>query len=366
VWAKKIRGRMHYFGPWSDPDGALARYLEQAEALHSGHAPRPESTTLTLKDLCNYFMTAKQQKVDAGELSPRTWLDYRRACADLLRGLGKTRRVSDLRPDDFTALRAAWAKRWGPTALGQAIRYTRMVFKYAHDAELIPTPIRLGMGFAPPSKRTLRLHRAQHGVKLFTAEEVRRLMDAADTSLQAMILLGVNCGFGNSDCGHLPHGALDLDGAILDYPRPKTGIPRRCPLWPETVEVIRAVLASRPAPRKQEHAGLLFLNSKGGPYYAENSSGPVSDLFGRLLRRLNINGRQGLGFYTLRHTFRTVADEARDQPAADYIMGHEVSHMSSVYRERISDDRLRAVTEHVRSWLFGVSGTAAAPEAPEA
>ena len=37
----------------------------------------------------------------------------------------------------------------------------------------------------------------------------------------------------------------------------------------------------------------------------------------------------------------------------DGAMGHEVPHMSSVYRETISDARLRAVTEHVRAWLFG-------------
>jgi integrase len=60
-----------------------------------------------------------------------------------------------------------------------------------------------------------------------------------------------------------------------------------------------------------------------------------------------------LGFYTLRHTFRTVADESKDQPAVDHIMGHEVPHMSAIYRETISDERLKAVTEHVRSWLFG-------------
>jgi hypothetical protein len=28
VWAKKIRGKMHYFDPWSDPEGALKKYLE--------------------------------------------------------------------------------------------------------------------------------------------------------------------------------------------------------------------------------------------------------------------------------------------------------------------------------------------------
>jgi integrase len=71
-----------------------------------------------------------------------------------------------------------------------------------------------------------------------------------------------------------------------------------------------------------------------------------------LLKALGINGRKGLGFSTLRHTFRTVADESKDQPAVDFIMGHEVPHRSAVYRETISDARLKAVTDHVRSWLF--------------
>src|SRR5262249_35687991 len=82
------------------------------------------------------------------------------------------------------------------------------------------------------------------------------------------------------------------------------------------------------------------------------TDGPLSREVGKLLRKLHINGRKGLGFYTLRHTFRTVADEAKDQPAADYIMGHEVPHMSTVYRETISDARLKAVSDHVRAWLF--------------
>ena len=58
-----------------------------------------------------------------------------------------------------------------------------------------------------------------------------------------------------------------------------------------------------------------------------------------------------------------MADEAKDQPAVDFVMGHEVPHMSVVYRERISDDRLRAVADHVRAWLFG-DAAAAAPIKP--
>src|SRR5438045_6211906 len=78
-WAKKIRGKMHYFGPWSDPDGALAKYLEQKDALHAGRKPRPDPDALTVKDAANAFLNAKKALLDAGELSPHTWDNYKRS-----------------------------------------------------------------------------------------------------------------------------------------------------------------------------------------------------------------------------------------------------------------------------------------------
>ena len=60
VWAKKIRGRMHYFGPWADPDGALNKYLGQKDALHAGRKPRPDPDALTAKDAANAFLNAKR------------------------------------------------------------------------------------------------------------------------------------------------------------------------------------------------------------------------------------------------------------------------------------------------------------------
>jgi integrase len=351
-WAKKIRGKLHYFGPWSDPDGALGKYLAEKDALHAGRKPRDTSAGVTIKEMVNSFLNAKETLVDNCELSPRTWQGYKGACDFLIEQLGKARLVADLDPDDFATLRNRLAKRYGPHGLGTAIQYMRCVCKYAFDAGLTDHPIRFGPGFKRPSKKTLRLHRAKQGPKLFTAEEVQRMIEASSQPLKAMLLLAINCGFGNADCGNLPLSALDLDGAMIDYPRPKTGIQRRCPLWPETVATLKEALAARTRPKREEFAGLVFITSKGLAWAKPTNDCPIAKETAKLLHRLAINGRKGLGFYTLRHTFRTVADEAKDQPAADYIMGHESPHMSTIYRERISDERLKAVTEFVRKWLF--------------
>ena len=70
-----------------------------------------------------------------------------------------------------------------------------------------------------------------------------------------------------------------------------------------------------------------------------------------LLDKLDMH-RPGLNFYALRHTFETIAGESRDQVAVNHIMGHADQSMAGVYRERISDERLVAVTDCVRDWLF--------------
>src|SRR5262249_25782331 len=71
----------------------------------------------------------------------------------------------------------------------------------------------------------------------------------------------------------------------------------------------------------------------------------------KLLRQLKLK-REGVSFYALRHSFETIAGESRDQVAVDAIMGHTDESMAARYRERISDERLEAVTDFVHRWLF--------------
>jgi integrase len=307
---------------------------------------------VTVKDVVNAFLNHKDALLNTGELTAHTRLKYQTA-AELVAAFGKGRLAADLRPEDFAKLRKQMAGKWGVCRLGDMIQSVRSIFKHGHDAGLLPLPIRFGPGFARPSKKAQRLHRAEQGPKLFTSSEVRRLIDAAvSPSMRAMILLGINAGFGNADCGALPLSTVDLEAGFIDFPHPKTGLARRCLLWPETVTALREALAKRPIPKNEENAPLVFLTRFGGGWEASAVDRPIAKEMSKLLHKLGINGREGLGFYTLRHTFSTVADESKDQPAVDFIMGHEVSHMSAVYRETISVARLRAVADHVRKWLF--------------
>ena len=64
-----------------------------------------------VKEAANVFLNAKGELRDAGELSPRTWVEYKAMADELVAHLGRARLVSDLDPDDFASLRSKLAKK---------------------------------------------------------------------------------------------------------------------------------------------------------------------------------------------------------------------------------------------------------------
>jgi len=353
-WAKKIKGKLYYFGPWEDHQGSLDKYLAQKDDLFAGRAPRDVTADgCTVRKLVNSFLASKKQLVQSGELAQRSFDDYYRECERVIDVFGRHRMVEDLTPKDFERLRAEMTKTLGPVSLGNAINRARILFKYAYDQFLVDKPVRYGQGFKRPSRAVLRKERNKKGPRMFEAKQIRDLLDAATRPMKAMILLGINCGFGNSDCAALPRNVLDLKKGWIDYPRPKTGIHRRCPLWPETVAAMKDVLIHTPEPESEGVADLVFL-TKHGKSWSDGRRVPITHEFTKLLNQLDIK-RPGLNFYALRHTFQTIGEQRQDLVAVQSIMGHAPASndMSSVYREEVDDDRLQAVTGHIRNWLFG-------------
>ncbi|HJN13072.1 MAG TPA: tyrosine-type recombinase/integrase [Pirellulaceae bacterium] len=325
--------------------------------LEAGRTPPPKEAPddderLTVKRLANTFLTHKKSAVEIGELTDRSFRDYLKTCEGMADAMGKETPVELIKAEDLLAYRRSLANRLGPVALGNEVNRCRVVFNFAFQNGLIDKPVRFG-DFKRPGKPALRKARAEKGSRLFDPAELQQIIKAADVQLKAMILLAINCGFGNSDCGQLPIEAVDLDGAWIDFPRPKTGVPRRCKLWPETVDALRAWLVKRKKPADDKHAGLMFVTTFGASWHNDLTSGsPVGNEFRKLLDELELY-RPGLSFYALRHSFQTIGDDTGDYLAVRRIMGHADSSISGHYRERFDDAKLIRVSEHIRGWLFG-------------
>lgn len=398
-WMKKINGKLHYFGAWArrengelvriEGDGrdeALQAYKFYLLERSSGGQSIKNNTDdgLTVKELCNRFYTSKARKLESNELSPRTLNEYGEAVKLVASSFGSPTLVEDLGPENFEKLRAVMAKKWGPARVGKFVGIVRSIFKYATENGLIDKPIVFGSEFKKPDKRTIKKLKNDKGKKLFTAQELRDLLNGktievagkkvevpgATPPMRAMILLGINAGLGNTDIGNLETRHIDLESGWLDYPRPKTEEQRRAPLWPETIKALKVAIADRAKAKDKADADCVFINRGGRRMVQTNvtqnedateaklwSQDYVSTAFGKLLQSMKINGRKGLNFYSLRHTFATIGLQTGDRDAVKALMGHASHDILSVYDETgPDDDRLNRVVSHVHAWLFGKGG----------
>lgn len=370
-WAKKIRGKTWYFGPWEDSKGALEKYTKEIHEIQAGRDPRRAgvaevySDTITIQDLCNLFLERQEERVTKGELTRRHFSDCFKSCNRLIKHFGTFMRAAAMRAGDFKAFRSSFPETWGPTKTANEIQRIRSVFRWAAESELIPNLPNFGPDFKKPSKsvsrRDQQQRQAKRGGKLdFSAEEIQSLLKASKGWLRACILLGINGGLGNADCGRLSTTFLDLSSGWYDLPRQKTGIQRRFPLWKETIEAIREAMRQRPIAKNDADDPLCFLTTHGMPVWWEC----VKEETGETYTRDNVTkrftelcedckvSRDGRGFYSLRRTFETVAGASKDQPAVDVVMGHCDDSMAAVYRQSIDDKRLKDVTDYVHAWLF--------------
>jgi integrase len=182
----------------------------------------------------------------------------------------------------------------------------------------------------------------------FSPEDIRQLLNAADVKMQAMIWLGINCGFGCTDCAELKWSNLDFENQRVKLARKKTGISRDLPLWPETIAALEKV---------SRKGKLVFYTSRGNPFVRTalktdgngiskySTQNTITRKFSRLIKKAKLDVSKGTGFYTLRRTAATIAARSGDPFAVQRLLGHADLQMATRYVQDVSKQTDKVIQE---------------------
>lgn len=381
-WAKKIKGKLYYFGSWrKDPKGeaAIKEYDARLPGILAGtdhlRYLAAGKGQMTVAELAAAFLVQKRQDAKSGTLSLLTLGNYIFEISRFVRWIKGETAVAALKPEHF----AGYIKYLTEQGLRSRARkrvqaYLKAVFRWGTANGYCPLP-NFGTAFkAPPTtkaamrKEKARLGIADHSDRILTGEEIDQLLKGAQPNLKALILLGVNCGLGPADLGRMKWHHIDLENGVLNYPRGKTGTPRIGFLWKRTrkaLERVRTLKYTKEAIEKLGNNASVFLTKKRQPYYREveriidnkliavYAVNAVTTTFARHAKALKLNG---VSFYRLRHTMKTLGKKARDADALNLMMGHKCNTVATVYdHEEIEFSRIRRVAIVIKRQLWPIS-----------
>ncbi len=131
---------------------------------------------------------------------------------------------------------AAWKlslKRRGYSvqSINHYLSAVRALFAFAEDADLIEHAPKLRRVRNDPKHSFTRGNK-----KLYTENQLGKLLTRADIQIKLMVLLGINCGFGPKDIHDVEW--TDFCAGRATLPRSKTGVCQTFALWPETLQAI--------------------------------------------------------------------------------------------------------------------------------
>ena len=351
-WVKKYRGHLYWVAPGTTPpEAALRRWHEIVAGLDAGvrvsHAPDVE---MTLGRLCNRYYQERERDASAGRISTQHLRDIDHALKRLLVALPPGLAVATLTPDHFAAVaRHVASKGIAASTVRRVGSIISGMFKFAADEQWLARPVALGSRWRrlmrPPVTTKPRPISREDCLKLLAAIDATTNQLQARQRLRACVLLALNGGYGPAELAQLRCESVDLTKAVIRQPRGKTGVEHVVPLWPETVDALRAIW-----PEGRQY---LFQTRDGRSLAYATASSNHSPI-GLQFRRLAATAGVKASFYSLRHTHRSVSGGAGDEAAADVLIGHRLPGMRAVY-QGVSHDRIRSVSMFVRAWLFGVS-----------
>jgi integrase len=287
--------RRIYLG--ADQDEALNKYYRLAIGQSTVESQDPGGMEfLSVKEMANRFLEAQQANWRNPQATLRCYQDW----------LGRFLKdhpgmiAADLNVEMFANWKISLRQRnFSVESINHYLNAVRALYRFGEDAGLIAK--------APPLRRVKNEKRPIPGSvekPLYSVKDVDKLLKTADYQMRAMILLGLNCGFGPKDIEDLAWS--DINGDRVTLPRSKTGVCQTFLLWPETQQVLnnlrenRAQLFERLAKRSRFRTdkGRVFITRFWKPWCKD----AVSHAFKKLCKAAGVPCH---GFYRLRHCAST-------------------------------------------------------------
>jgi hypothetical protein len=235
-------------------------------------------------------------------------------------------------------------------------------FKWRKPADLEFMPVRIT---PTPGENAKKIRTLQ--VDTYTLDELVKLYRYATGLERLLLLLGLNCGFGQAEIASLQTGEIDLDerhpyygvpGSWIRRIRFKTGVYGEWKLWDETAQGIRWMLERRGTKKE----GALILTREGRPLTQptenNNRNNKIANCWGRLYQRI-LKDKENKGFRRLSfNKLRKTAGDLIKRFSSGEIAG--VFHcrgqvvptddLSDLYTNRHFDKVFQAI-EAVRQYL---------------
>jgi integrase len=346
-YCKKIRGKIRYFG--TDKKKALEKYLAQATYLHGAQSlvQKISNGKMTLKQLCDLYLRYQNSRVLVGDITAKHYNDLTYSLSRFMVFLGHGCRIENISTLDLQNYKRKLQSSY-PSIDRQNLHIGLMkaMFHWARKNDVLESI---------PNIDAISKDRVVHKEKYtFNKKQIRKLLSTADVKMKAMIWLGLNCGFGCTDCSRLKWEDLDFKNNRVKLDRNKTKIGRNLPLWPETIKALKEIPKS---------GSFVFITSKGHPWIrttaTTNDNGEpkyiydnrITTKFSRLMKKVGIQAPKGTGFYTLRRTAATIAARSGDPFAVQRLLGHVDLTMATRYVQDVSEQTDRVI-ENSRKYVF--------------
>ena len=369
---------------WDEDALALAKNLVQLEHGRELEAPPPMDPSMAIQvaqrrnrpiaplaDLkgplfeqpparLSEAIKAFEDRIQDSENRSKFWKDELCRRVGLVQDTLGDMPLAEFGHDAISKLVETWAGRckgrkakWSPETLKDLLRAARQFVDWLDCTEKFKweAPRRFERLFKippglPPAVR--------HNHRAFTVEELQQLYQAAwSDRLRLLLLLGLQCGFYQSDCASLTGDMCHLDekDPFISRPRGKTGQPGRWGLWPETADLLKA------EKRKTRRSGSkpLLLNEDGELLVRGNEDGQKLDsvrlLWRRLLAKCGFSGRAGYGYKYLRKTGSQLVRTIGGHELAEAFLAHKTRGIGAHYHEFLDWTRLDEAIMKMREQL---------------